>query len=288
MKIAIATSAEMAALTEGDRAFASRLEAKGARVFPVVWTEGAPREEWDCLLVRTVWGYYKQCPEFVAWVNARDREGLVLNGPELIRWNADKAYLPRLESCGIPIVPSFLVSPGEDLSLVAGEIASRGWKEIVVKPTISASSFLTWRLPSGAVELEGRLREILRHSRALVQPFLPSIAEAGEVSLIYFNGLAPELSHSVHKRPKGGDFRVQAEFGGLTRAYSPSAEEVRVAEKLLALVPEPWVFARIDFVYVDGAPVLSELELIEPHLFLEYDEAAPERFAAALLERLES
>ncbi|MGZ3707955.1 MAG: hypothetical protein ACXWPM_03900, partial [Bdellovibrionota bacterium] len=101
----------------------------------------------------------------------------------------------------------------------------------------------------------------------------------GEVSLLYFGG---EFSHAVLKTPASGDFRVQAEHGGGTRAFSPPPELLAQAERILALIPKPWLYARVDAV-VDSSLqlVLMELELIEPCLFLSYAPQAAARLVDA-------
>ena len=61
--------------------------------------------------------------------------------------------------------------------------------------------------------------------------------------------------------------------------------QLAVARAALAAVPSPapLLYARVDLVPgPDGAPVLMELELTEPCLFLDRSAGAPDRFAAAV------
>jgi hypothetical protein len=100
--------------------------------------------------------------------------------------------------------------------------------------------------------------------------------------MIYFGGA---FSHAISKRPQPGDFRVQPEYDGIIAAHRPEPDEREAAERILAAVEEPLLYARVDLVRgLDGLPQLIELELIEPDLYLGYDEGAGERFAAAALE----
>ena len=102
--------------------------------------------------------------------------------------------------------------------------------------------------------------------------------------MIFFGGA---FSHAISKRPQPGDFRVQPEFDGIIAAYRPEPAEHEAAERILAAVEEPLLYARIDLVRgLDGLPQLIELELIEPDLYLEYDEGAGGRFAGAVKELL--
>jgi hypothetical protein len=70
---------------------------------------------------------------------------------------------------------------------------------------------------------------------------------------------------------------------------TPSDAEIRVAEKALAAVPggaDRLLYARVDLIPgPDGDPVLVELELIEPSLFLTTHDGAADTFAAAITTR---
>ncbi len=79
-----------------------------------------------------------------------------------------------------------------------------------------------------------------------------------------------------------GDFRVQNEYGGVDFEYKPSQEELSFHERVLSAAKESvkayskqdyykhdFLYARIDyFVTEDNKLLLSELEVMEPHLFL--------------------
>ena len=71
----------------------------------------------------------------------------------------------------------------------------------------------------------------------------------------------------------------------VTRA--PTAAERAVAEAALDAVPmgrSALVYARVDLVLGDdGAPMVLELELTEPSVFLGHSDGAADRFADALL-----
>jgi hypothetical protein len=102
------------------------------------------------------------------------------------------------------------------------------------------------------------------------------------VSLIYFGG---RFSHAISKRPQPGDFRVQPEYDGIIAVHDPAADEIEAAQRILAAVEEDLLYARVDLVRgLSGAPELIELELIEPDLYLGYDEAKGAAFAAAAKE----
>jgi glutathione synthase/RimK-type ligase-like ATP-grasp enzyme len=62
-------------------------------------------------------------------------------------------------------------------------------------------------------------------------------------------------------------------------ASTPSPEERALGELVVATLP-PTAYARVDVLPTDDGPVLLELEVVEPSLFLHLDPAAPARAAA--------
>lgn len=56
----------------------------------------------------------------------------------------------------------------------------------------------------------------------------------------------------------------------------------------MALVGEPLLYARVDGIPVGDDLVLMELELIDPALFLAYDERAAGRFADVIVSAIAS
>jgi hypothetical protein len=94
--------------------------------------------------------------------------------------------------------------------------------------------------------------------------------------------LAGSFSHAVCKLPRAGDFRVQEEFGGTADRVDVGERLIHQAARAVAAAPGNPLYARVDGVVVGGEFVLTELELVEPSLFLGLDDAAPDRLAAWL------
>jgi hypothetical protein len=115
----------------------------------------------------------------------------------------------------------------------------------------------------------------------MIQPWLKRITDAGEYSLILFDGV---LSHCVSKVPKPGDFRVQPEYGStIVDCPAPDGAEA-IARMALAAAPAPATYARVDLVVGnDGNLQIIELELIEPALYLDHSRTAGGAFARSVL-----
>jgi hypothetical protein len=71
---------------------------------------------------------------------------------------------------------------------------------------------------------------------------------------------------------------------------NPSGDERAVAEAVLDAVPmgrAELVYARVDLVLgADAKPLLLELELTEPSVFLAHSDGAADRLATAILARI--
>jgi glutathione synthase/RimK-type ligase-like ATP-grasp enzyme len=282
MIIAMATSEKVADLTDDDRLLVDALSAKGVRSEAAIWNDDAlDWEKYSAVVIRSTWDYHLRLDEFLAWLDRLESlEVKVFNAPSLVRWNTEKGYLRDLSDRGIAIVPTRWVERGEKTSL-ADVLRETGWREVVVKPSVSASAHQTWRMSAEESSArEEQFASMVESGRVLVQPFLDAIQTEGEWSLLFYGG---EYSHSVLKRPQQDDFRVQQTHGGTAVVQEPSREVVDEAYRVLEAAGQASLYARVDGCVVDGRFVLMELELIEPDLFLRAHPSAPMRLAEALL-----
>ena len=163
-------------------------------------------------------------------------------------------------------------------------IAASGWSRLVVKPAVSGGAHETWvaDAPLGP-DARARLAGMVARADVLVQPFIDAVPRDGELSFVFIEG---EFSHAVRKRAAPGDFRVQTEHGGSVTRETADERQIRIAAAVLALAPEPTLYARVDAV-VDGDDfLLMELELVEPDLFFEAAPEGADTLAAAIERRV--
>lgn len=233
-------------------------------------------------IFRSTWDYYERFDEFIRWMGRASRSTHLINPFKLTQWNLDKHYLLDLEQGGIPTVPTVFIKPLTKTSLV-DEILKSGWTNgAVLKPSISGAARHTYRLKAHNIENhEAIFQRLLRSECLMIQPFLNSILDKGEVSLMVIDG---RFTHAVLKKAKPGDFRVQDDFGGTVVPYQPSEEEIQLAEKAVAACPYHPLYARVDLVWdIAGNLALSELELIEPELFFRNHPQAADLLADAIV-----
>ncbi len=237
-----------------------------------------PAVDWaafDLVVIRTTWDYWDRLPEFLAWADAVPR---LANPAEVVRWNTDKRYLRDLAAAGVPIVPTTFVAPGQRLQPPEGEY--------VVKPTISAGSIDAARFgpddTAAAHALAERIHAAGKH--VMVQPYVEGVDTAGETSVLSFGGRA---SHAVGKAQilfrGAGTLETPPGLEKMSaRTATPEQEAVAVAAAAAVPGPQPLLYARIDMVPGPTGPLVLEVEVTEPSLFLGYSDGAAARFAGAV------
>lgn len=240
-----------------------------------VWDD--PAVDWtafETVVVRSTWDYQKDLPGFLAWAASVPQ---LLNPASVLAWNTDKRYVAEVAAAGLPVVPTTFLAPGEPLP-------ERLPPEFVLKPTVSAGSRDTGRFSerAGAAALLGTIHASGR--TAMLQPFLASVDARGESALLYAGGT---FSHAVNKAAilkPGQVAALEMNEDPAMAPLTPTPEERAVADRAMAWLTKrlgPLAYARIDLLEgPDGTPVILELELAEPCLYLPLADGAAERFAA--------
>ncbi len=268
-------------ILDDDILLRNALEAKGLRVTRTYWDN--PDFNWTqtrCAIFRTTWDYFNRFSEFILWLNQSGKETRMINPPELIHWNIDKHYLRDLAEKGVRIPPTSFIEAGDTRSLK--EVAADcGWPELILKPAVSGAARHTYRLTENDLSNHVDIyRSLIQKEAMLLQEFQHKIVTIGEVSLMVIGG---QYTHAVLKTAKVGDFRVQDDFGGKVQAYQPTEEEVQFAQEVVSLCSPHPVYARVDIIRDNqGQICLSELELIEPELWIRMNPQAASRLADAI------
>jgi hypothetical protein len=113
----------------------------------------------------------------------------------------------------------------------------------------------------------------------MVQPYVPGVETTGEKAVMWIDG---EITHAVRKTPR---FAGQGELVSGATSISPpervaAERSVAVAEAETGVRP---LYARVDLMPdAEEGPMVSELELIEPSLYLVQSPAALDRLVRAI------
>lgn len=282
--IAFATCRALPGISADDELLAQALRTRGFTVCGIPWDEpGAAWQDHAAVLLRSCWDYHERLTAFTGWLNATGARALVLNAPGLVLPTLHKRYLLHAGAMGIAIPPTVLLRRGERAAM-ADLARGIGGYQAVVKPAVSASAHETHRVGLRTAEASALITRLLEHMDVLVQAFQPEIC-SGELSLVYVEG---RFSHAVRKRPATDEWRVQASFGG-THAPEPAPAGALLdfaQACLLACAPRVPAYARVDVLQTARGPMLMEVELIEPVLFMRSCAEAPHRLADAVVRRI--
>ncbi len=221
----------------------------------------------DLVILRATWDYAERLDEFLTWTTTvRD----LLNPPAAVAWNSDKRYLLDLARRGVPVVPSGVFAPGEDVQLPAG-------REVVVKPSVGAGSIGSGRFTDPAAALRHAANLHRQERSVLVQPYDARVESDGETALVFLGGKA---SHAFTKAamlpPAGRTPELDTTGSYAVEALTPAEPDfelwdvgfdaLHAAAEQLGIHAGELLYARVDVIGGIDDPRLLELELIEPSL----------------------
>ncbi|WP_369268643.1 RimK family alpha-L-glutamate ligase [Streptomyces sp. R11] len=250
-----------------------------------------PAVKWssfDAVLPKTAWNYFNEPLRFTEWLDhLAENKIQSINPVELIRWNHDKAYLADLRDAGVRVAPFHLFVAGTDPGEILETLSGVGCKNIVIKPSISGAaqktSTATLDQPR---EIEALSSEILKDCGLILQPFFDEIPDVGEWSIFFIDG---EITHSVLKVPKSGDFRCQEVWGARTERHEIPRWIAEVAKGAIEAAPMMPTYGRVDGFVRNGEFNLMELELIEPYFYFEHaPQGTVSRFAKAIVSKIQT
>jgi glutathione synthase/RimK-type ligase-like ATP-grasp enzyme len=283
--VALATCSLLPDLDADERMLIPALAGHGLTAEPRVWDDAGVRwDEFRLVVVRSTWDYAARRDAFLTWAASLPR---VLNPVDVLTWNTDKTYLRTLAASGVPTVPTTWIGPDANDGL-----SRLPEGNLVVKPAVSSGAQNTARYgPADREAARTHVQRLIAEGRlVMVQPYVPSVDARGETGLIFIDGA---FSHAIRKGP-------------LLRAPGTTTDELWAREDITPRIPDgdehalagavldalPWpretlLYARVDLVRGDdGAPLLLELELAEPSLFLALGSGADLLLAEGIARRL--
>ncbi|NIM50696.1 MAG: hypothetical protein GTN62_10125 [Gemmatimonadales bacterium] len=287
MDVLLVTCAAMPGLHGDDRYLLRALGERGITAEPAVWED--QRRDWAGVrlcLIRSAWDYAYRRTQFVAWAEQVANVTRLWNPAPLVRWNTHKQYLCDLADRGVPTVPTVVLQAGTAVSLER-VLSEHRWTDVVLKAAVAQTGRYAMRVSLGALEAgQAHLDRLLPYEDMLVQPYVPSVVQGGEVSVVLIDG---EFTHAVQKVAAEEEFLVHDDFGGTVRPARLTRAQLRTAERALAALDRPTLYGRVDLVAGEGGqPAVMEFEVVEPELFFRYSPAAVERMVIAVERELTS
>lgn len=287
------TSSDLPTLAEDFAELPEALRKRGIDVSVSVWDD--PSVEWadaGLCVVLSISDFADRPDEFFAWANSVPR---LLNNPQVLQWNSDKHYLQELEDRGMPTIETTWLEPEANLSKHQVHTRMPAGGDFVVKSALSSNRHTTGRYTSTDATSRSRAiqhaKAILDSGRAaLVQRYLHSVDNRGEISLVYFNGL---LTYAVAKDPElqtRSDLKLPAK--DRASIHSISTEERFLGEDVrhalhgaisdLTGRDQMLLYCRIDIIRTEKGFKVLEVNLMDVTLYVSAHPKALDAFANAI------
>lgn len=220
--------------------------------------------EYNCLILRSVWGYQDCYEKFKEWLLFVKAINLTLfNDVNIIMDNIRKdVQFEILRKYSISYIPTTIIKESIDWN----KLDFYG-KKFVVKPIISGSGNNTYKF-----DLNEEIDEIIRKkyeiilqqsdNGLMIQPFVSGINN-GEYSCIFIDGIN---THNILRFPGVLGEKKRAEY------LTTVPKSVLNLATQVSNIPEfsGYLYARIDIVLENNRPYIMEVELTEPDLLIKY------------------
>src|SRR4051794_34477589 len=186
-RVALATAARLPDLERDSRALLPELRARGVEPVVAIWTD--PHVDWssfDMVVVRNTWDYADRIVEWDTWVGRMRQVTRMWNPPDVVLWNAHKAYLSELADRDVPVISTVSVPRGGAADLPQ-LLAHHDLRDTIIKPAVGAGGRGLFRVRDSDEARAGQAAfdELVGEGDVMLQPFLPAIVSEGELSVIY-------------------------------------------------------------------------------------------------------
>lgn len=275
-KVAIVTSKRLINKIKEDILLKIALNKMNVNVDIIAWEDNTiDYQKYDCVVIRTIWGYQKNLKKFKLWLDKLEKENInVYNNLKLINdnYNKYKQYM-LLDKNNVPVIYTSFIYNKKDINSVIEDMLNI-YTSCVVKPIISASGNNTYIISNTNMirknainidEINDKFGFVFDYedNGIMVQPFIEEI-DNGEISLIYIN---KELSHAI--------VRNSSIFNNNSNIYNKDIEELdkellELGNKISNLKEyDDYLYLRIDMVKYKNHYKVLETELLDPCLFFD-------------------
>jgi glutathione synthase/RimK-type ligase-like ATP-grasp enzyme len=280
-RVAVVTSEDFLDLDDSWPLLRDALAVEGLEPSVAVWND--PTAGWrdvDLILASYVWGYVLHRREFVEWAYQVAAHTRLVNSAPVLEWGSDKTYLIDLIAQKVPVVPTVWIRAGDRWHPPSDDY--------VIKPSVASGGMGAARYVDQGVEHADRhVRQLLAAGQTvMIQPYQSAVDVEGETALIYLGG---NYSHAV-----GKEALLRSDVGVIDRLWeqqtishvSARDDQRLLAEKAMHAVAQlvgSTTYARVDMVdSAEGSPLVLEVEVVEPNLFLTHCPEASGRLASLL------
>lgn len=239
-------------------------------------------EDFDSLILRSVWGYQDDYLNFKKWLlNIKKRGINLFNNPDIILANILKdkqfeilqknnipciktQYLDSFSFCYDNLRQIVKTSFNSCITVIKPTISGSGNNTFVINPTEEHIDLTNIITVSEAIEIFGNLLNENPKCKVMLQPYMPEI-NLGEYSCVFIDGI---LTHTMMRFPNV--------FHGKKRTCLVSdvpLEILNLAQTIEKITSfQGYLYMRVDMILSNGNAKIMEVELAEPDLLTKYIE----------------
>ena len=170
-----------------DELISSELKSLGLSCVRVAWDDNSNLSNFKCILFRTTWNYFEKMDHFMLFLNHWKKKVTFINPYDQLIWSLDKQYLMSFKKMGVNIPDTIIVNKNQK-SKLKDICTQKNWKDVVVKPCVSAGGWETHLVRQAEVNsFEKKFTSLTQKNNMMVQVFQKKIQSLGEVSLMMIN-----------------------------------------------------------------------------------------------------
>lgn len=294
-RVALVVSEQHQFLDQNNAVLEEALAQLGVDASTHIWSDkSVDWTQFDLVVLRSTWDYSTRLDEFIAWAKSVPN---LHNSAKAIEWNTDKEYLKTMADKGVETIRTVWLDPNRHFSSQAIHTRLPAFGDFVIKSTKSAGSQGVARYQEATAKARttaiNQVRDMLAAGNyVMIQPYLSKVDQEGETSVVFLDG---EYSHSFLKGAMLSRGTAPSEIYVEEELKDGVADERFLALARLALDAAReilgeegnFLYARVDMLPNEkGEPVLLEVELVEPRLFIRRHPGAVERYARAIAARV--
>jgi glutathione synthase/RimK-type ligase-like ATP-grasp enzyme len=237
----------------------------------------------EILFIKELGKIHNEKQRFLGFLSSLKKfKGKIVNPLQTIKNNLSKQYLLELKKKGFPVIPTLEINENATLKSLKkinfqDEYYKKIPKEMIVKPKIfGETGFAVRKLGSFKDEKEFKNYK-KKNFPILMQPLIEEVLEKGENSFIF---LDKKIIHSVNKFT--GKFKVNYQKGIKYFLHEPTEKEIEICNKVIKNWPDLINYGRIDLISYEKTPLISEVEVINPSLYIEEVLSTKEKFVQEL------
>ena len=124
------------------------------------------------------------------------------------------------------------------------------WTSVVIKPCVGTDTYETHKETG---QLQQKLEHLVSQRDMMILQYIPAVRSHSEWSLVFID---KHFSHAVLKQQENNGLKMYNRDENRTRSLLAPEQVLQTASKIIALMEEDFLYARVDLVEHKGEVLL--------------------------------